>query len=185
MQLLERHGVLTREAVLAEGVTGGYAGLYPMLRALEDQGHVRRGYFVEGLGAAQFALPGAVDRLRRESKPMSAVALGAADPAQPFGATLAWPESAGRPARAAGALVVLHDGEPLVHIERGGKSMSSFANAAISSAWAPALAEAARAGRVRFELATIDGERAAASPLVEHLEGAGFVRGYRGWTLPV
>ncbi|HJS26466.1 MAG TPA: DEAD/DEAH box helicase, partial [Actinomycetota bacterium] len=114
MQLLERHGVVTREAVVAEGIPGGYAGVYAVLRALEESGKVRRGYFVDGLGAAQFALPGAVDRIRelRDSPTEAAVhVLAAADPAQPYGAALTWPESAGRPARVSGAYVVLADGE--------------------------------------------------------------------------
>ena len=106
LQLVERHGVVTREAVLAEGVVGGYASVYGVLKVLEERGQVRRGYFVSGLGAAQFALPGAVDRLRlsreRADEAIGStgaitapVVLAATDPAQPYGATLAWPESAG------------------------------------------------------------------------------------------
>ncbi|MEZ5166400.1 MAG: hypothetical protein R2695_07875 [Acidimicrobiales bacterium] len=89
--------------------------MYPVLKALEERGEVRRGYFVAGLGAAQFALPGAVDRLRseREAGPEQApVVLGATDPAQPYGAALSWPESAGRPSRSVGAYVVLQAGSP-------------------------------------------------------------------------
>jgi ATP-dependent Lhr-like helicase len=88
VQLLDRHGVVTREAVLAEGATGGFAGVYPVLKAMEETGSVRRGYFVAGLGAAQFAMPGAADRLRAardETDPLTVV-LAAADPAQPYGA---------------------------------------------------------------------------------------------------
>ncbi len=111
MQLLERHGVLTREAALAEGVEGGFAAVYPVLKALEERGQVRRGYFVAGLGAAQFALPGAVDRLRSVRDPLepdlTPVTLSATDPAQPYGAALPWPASDGRPSRSAGAFVVL------------------------------------------------------------------------------
>src|SRR5207302_5465482 len=97
LQLLDRHGVMTRESALAEGVEGGFAGVYPVLKALEESGRVRRGYFVAGLGAAQFALPGAVDRLRSYRDPLpaggdEAVVLAATDPAQPFGASLPWPE---------------------------------------------------------------------------------------------
>ena len=90
LQLLERHGVVTREAVLAEGVVGGYASVYGVLKVLEERGRARRGYFVSGLGAAQFALPGAVDRLRseREPEPDDPVpVLAATDPAQPSGHT--------------------------------------------------------------------------------------------------
>ncbi len=109
LQLLERYGVVTREAVLAEGVVGGFASVYGVLKVLEERGQCRRGYFVDGLGAAQFALPGAVDRLRsvREAPdpistlPGPALVLAATDPAQPFGAALAWPETPGRPARVA------------------------------------------------------------------------------------
>ena len=93
--LLDRHGVLTRGAVAAERVPGGFAGVYPVLRAMEESGQCRRGYFVEGLGVAQFALPGAVDRMRAlASKDLSserAVVLPAADPAQPYGSALPWP----------------------------------------------------------------------------------------------
>src|SRR5687768_2557427 len=122
--LLERHGVVTREAVASESISGGYASVYPVLRAMEESGRNRRGYFVAGLGAAQFALPGAVDRLRavRQSQgdersgdrddDAAPLVLAATDPAQPYGAALPWPESAGRPARPAGTHVVLVDGEP-------------------------------------------------------------------------
>ena len=107
--LLQRHGVLTREAVAAENVPGGFAALYPVLRAMEESGRVRRGYFVEGCGAAQFALAGAVDGLRSQRGTGHAtVLLAAVDPANPYGAVLPWPKLAGRAARAAGAFVVLH-----------------------------------------------------------------------------
>ena len=134
--LLERHGVLAREAVLAEGVEGGFAGVYGVLKALEETGGVRRGYFVAGLGAAQFALPGAVDRLRAErpavgaapaGPPPAALVLAATDPANPYGAALPWPDRpGGRPSRAAGAYVVLVDGEPAAYLERGGRSLVTF-----------------------------------------------------------
>ena len=123
LQMLERYGVVTREAVLAEDVVGGYAGVYGVLKVLEERGQTRRGYFVAGLGAAQFSVPGAVDRLRavRETpdpelhpdEVPAAIVLAATDPAQPYGAALPWPVSAGRPARSAGALVVLWQGRPL------------------------------------------------------------------------
>jgi ATP-dependent helicase Lhr and Lhr-like helicase len=90
--LLDRHGVVTRGAVLAEGAPGGFAGVYPVLSALEERGGVRRGYFVEGLGAAQFAVPGAVDRLRSPASDSGAVVLAATDPANPYGAALPWPD---------------------------------------------------------------------------------------------
>ncbi len=120
LALLERHGVLTREAVATEGIDGGFAAVYPILRAMEESGRIRRGYFVDGLGAAQFALAGALDRLRAVREPADRPAAGTvhllatADPANPYGAALAWPrrgETDRRPLqRAAGAYVVLVDG---------------------------------------------------------------------------
>src|SRR5439155_10897813 len=125
VSLLERHGVVTRESVMGEGVPGGFAAIYPVLRAMEEAGKLRRGYFVEGLGAAQFALPGAVDRLRAERTPPdgpSVHVLAAADPANPYGATLSWP-SGKRLQRAAGAYLVLVDGEPALYLERSHKGL--------------------------------------------------------------
>ena len=139
--LLERHGVLTRGALGTERVTGGFAAVYRVLRAMEDSGRARRGYVVEGLGAAQFAVPGAIDRLRADvparrrsraegERGSSGVVLAAADPAQPYGAALAWPDTVGetkhRPGRKAGALVVLVEGAPALYVERGGRSLLSF-----------------------------------------------------------
>src|SRR4030088_2978959 len=110
--LLQRYGVLTRETVVAEGWPGGFAGLYPVLRAMEESGRIRRGYFVEGLGGSQVAVPGAGDRLRalRDSGG-GIIALAAADPANAFGSLLAWPQSDGRMARTAGAYCVLDEGQ--------------------------------------------------------------------------
>jgi len=133
--LLERHGVLTREAVRGEGVPGGFAGTYPVLRAMEEAGRIRRGYFVAGLGGAQFALPGAVDRLRAHRDEVAdgrppLVVLAATDPAQPYGAALAWPKVEGtRPQRVAGAWVVLMAGEPALFVERGGRRLQLFREA--------------------------------------------------------
>ena len=157
-QLLERHGVVTREGVRAEGIYGGYAAVYPVLRALEESGRVRRGYFVAGLGAAQFALPGAVDRLRSfrhgdpEAEPR---VMAATDPAQPYGAALAWPESSGRPSRAAGAYVVIVDGSLHAYLERGARTLTTFTDA---DAWAPALVRLVKDGHLRkIEITQIDG----------------------------
>ena len=189
LQLLERHGVVTREAVLAEGVPGGFAAVYGVLKALEEQGRVRRGYFVDGLGAAQFALPGAVDRLRdlRErpgAEPAShptAIAVPATDPAQPYGAALPWPEGTGRPARATGAFVVLQNGAPAAYLERGAKSLLTFESAEEDGAWIDALIGLVKEGRVRkIELQRIDGIPAAESPLASRLHEAGFAEGYKG-----
>jgi ATP-dependent Lhr-like helicase len=186
MQLLERHGVLTREAVLAEGAPGGYAGVYGVLRALEESGRARRGYFVDGLGAAQFAVPGAVDRLRDAREPSRAsevIALAAADPAQPYGAALPWPPSAGRPARVAGAYVVLVDGAPAAYLERGGRTLLTFDGAGTGE-WPDAIAGLVKDGRVRrIEIARVNGEPAAGGPVADALRSVGFVDGYRGLVL--
>jgi ATP-dependent Lhr-like helicase len=172
--------------VLAEGAPGGYAGVYGVLRALEESGKARRGYFVDGLGAAQFAVPGAVERLRELREPgreARVLALAAADPAQPYGAALPWPESAGRPARAAGAYVVLVDGVPAVYLERGAKTLTTF-EPAEGSEWVDALASLVKDGRLRrIELTRIDGEPAADSPVAERLRSVGFQDGYRGFVL--
>ena len=184
---LDRHGVVTREAVLAEGVPGGFAGVYGVLKALEKSGKVRRGYFVAGLGAAQFAVPGAVDRIRalREATrgdERTAALLAATDPAQPYGAALPWPTGPGRPARQAGAFVVLVDGVPAAFLERGARSLLTFDVDAAE--WADALASLMKDGRLRkIELTRIDGAPAHDSPIADRLRAAGFADGYRGLTL--
>jgi ATP-dependent Lhr-like helicase len=194
--LLERHGVLTREAVMGEGVEGGFAGVYPVLRALEEAGRIRRGYFVDGLGAAQFALAGAIDRLRSAREPdpdRSRVdLLAAADPAQPYGAALAWPRRGDddrRPfQRAAGAYVVLVDGAAVLYVERGGKALVPFPAADDPGRAALALAALAGLlgdGRLReLVLSRVDGAPLVAGhPWRERLGDAGFVPGYRGLAL--
>ncbi len=195
-QLVERHGVVTREAVLAEGVVGGYAAVYGILKVLEERGQVRRGYFVSGLGAAQFAVPGAVDRLRqaRQSADDSmgvaqspALVLAATDPAQPYGATLPWPESPGRPARTAAAVVVLRDGVPLAWYDRRSSHLVTFPRTGEDHSWAEALADEARRGRVRrIEVRKVDGEPLATASLAptitEAAKSAGYTDGYRGLT---
>jgi ATP-dependent Lhr-like helicase len=193
VSLLERHGVVTREAVVSEGVAGGYASVYPVLRAMEESGRARRGYFVAGLGAAQFALPGAVDRLRaaRDLEP-DVLVMAATDPAQPYGAALEWPRGAGDERlplqRAAGAYVVLVDGEPAVYLERGGRSLVTLPTAAdpdLARRAAAALATlVAPDGPLReLRLERIDRAPVAESPLAEALSGAGFRPGYRGWSV--
>ncbi|MFN8035307.1 MAG: DEAD/DEAH box helicase [Acidimicrobiia bacterium] len=179
VQMLERHGVVTREAVRAEATPGGFAGVYGVLRALEESGRARRGYFVAGLGAAQFALPGAVDRLRAERAPErehpSVLVLAATDPAQPYGSALAWPESPGRPARAAGASVVMVDGELVAFLERGGRTLLTFPSTVEPAAWIDALTGLVKDGRIRtLELRHVDGTPARESPLAEPLRAAGF-----------
>ena len=185
-QLLDRYGVLTRETALAEGIAGGFAGVYPVLKALEERGEVRRGYFVAGLGAAQFALPGAVDRLRavREVEQAEApIVLAATDPAQPYGAAVAWPESSGRPARSAGSHVVLIDGKPVVLVERGGRSLVTFPGAADTDAWIEAIVGLVKGGQLRkLEIVRVDGAPVRETAFASRLEAAGFAAGYRGVT---
>jgi ATP-dependent Lhr-like helicase len=182
--LLERHGVLTRGAVAAERLPGGFAAAYKVLSAFEDVGRTRRGYVVEGLGAAQFAVPGAVDRLRAQvhdrRTPVPAVVLAATDPANPYGAALPWPardEPAGhRAGRKAGALVVLVDGELVLYVERGGKSLLSFLDDPERLQPATdALALAVRDGALgRLTVERADGARVTDSPLARALEASGF-----------
>ncbi len=196
--LLDRHGVLTRGAVVAEGVPGGFAAVYRVLSAFEDAGRVRRGYYVEGLGAAQFATAGAVDRLRATDEgPALTLVVAAADPANPFGAALAWPERASvaggepttghKPGRKAGALVVLHDGELALYVERGGRTLLSFTDeAAVLAAAADALALAVREGalgRLTVERADGAGLLGSDHPVVSALEAAGFHATPRGLRL--
>ena len=165
---------MTREAVRAEGIFGGYAAVYPVLRALEETGRVRRGYFVAGLGAAQFALPGAVDRLRAfraDTPDAEPRVLAATDPAQPYGAALAWPENPGRPSRAAGAYVVIGDGQLLAYLERGAKTLTTFND---TDAWATALVHLVKDGRLRkIELTHVDGQPVREHSSAEALRAAG------------
>ena len=162
--LLDRYGVITRGTAVAEGVVGGFALVYRTLRGFEESGRSRRGYFVERLGAAQFAGPGAVDRLRgyadrvdrgeaQDGEP-SMLALAATDPANAYGAALPWPEPPGesshRAARKAGAIVVLVDGELVLYVERGGKTILAYVDdEAVLGRAALALAGLVRTGRVR------------------------------------
>jgi ATP-dependent Lhr-like helicase len=188
-QLRERYGVVTRETVLAEGVVGGYASVYPVLKVLEERGRTRRGYFVAGLGAAQFALPGAVDRLRaerddrlgaeRDDDP-DPVVLAATDPAQPYGAALAWPETPGRPARTATALAILHRGELVGWFDRASHHLVTFPASAPDHRWADALATMVRTGRAAsVEVRKVNGEPVTAE-ISAVLQGRGFAEGYRG-----
>jgi ATP-dependent Lhr-like helicase len=192
--LLDRHGVLTRTAVAAEGVAGGFARLYPVLRTAEESGRCRRGYVVDGLGGAQFALPGAVDRLRRFSEVdtpnlrQSTVVLSAADPANPYGAALPWPDpSSGthRPGRKAGAVVVLTDGALVLFVERGGRSLLSFTDDQAALAVASrALADTVRSGSLgRITVQRADGESALSGSVSDALTAAGFVLTPRGLRL--
>ncbi|MEU4697705.1 Lhr family helicase [Nonomuraea dietziae] len=197
--LLERHGVVTRGAVMAERLPGGFAAVYQVLRAFEESGRCRRGYFVEGLGGAQFALPGAVDRMRALSpnasgsladtaSGQSAVVLASADPANPYGAALPWPTRPGevghKPGRKAGALVVLVDGHLVLYVERGGKTLLSFADDGRLRPAVDALALAVRDGALgKLTVERADGGSITDSPLAAALEEAGFHPTPRGLRL--
>ncbi len=196
LQLVERHGVVTREGVLAEGLVGGFTAVYGVLKVLEERGQVRRGYFVDGLGAAQFAVPGAVDRLRAardtpdplvtpDDVPAPLV-LASTDPAQPYGAALAWPPTAGRPARTASSLVVLRAGRPLVWFDRRGHHLVTFADAVADASWCDALVSLVKDGRLRaVEVRKVDGSPLSDAPsgVLDILRASGFADGYRGMTL--
>ena len=183
---------MTREHVLAEGIPGGFSSLYDSLVALETIGVCQRGYFVEGLGGAQFALPGAAERLRaqRDDDAAPPVVLAATDPAQPYGAALKWPRpdaAAGRsPARQAGAHVVLAGAEPVLYVERGGKGLQVLVPVG-DERLGPALealADAVRRVRIRrLALEKVDGEPVVGSAWEEPLLELGFRAGPRKLTM--
>jgi ATP-dependent Lhr-like helicase len=195
-QLVARHGVLTRAALAGEEVEGGFSALYPVLRALEEAGRARRGYFVTGLGGSQFADPGALERLRalRENAPaedaLPGVVLASTDPANPYGAALPWPKDVdARPMRAAGTHVAIVDGRLAGYLGRGERDLATFLPAQepgrtqTARGLCVALATwAARTGRSALGWNTADGVPLALGPLAPFLAEAGFVRsgpGYR------
>ncbi|HEY3329198.1 MAG TPA: DEAD/DEAH box helicase [Capsulimonadaceae bacterium] len=203
-QLLERFGIVTRESIQAEGIPGGFSALYPVLKAMEDAGHVRRGYFVAGLGAAQFALPGAIDRLRGCREPgelAETVLLAAADPANPYGATLKWPggdaENAGdaaaprlrRANRSAGATVVLVDGAVAAWQGRGERNLVTYLDnitdrdpSEVAYEVAARLAAEVASGRRRsLYVQEVDGKPANESRMASAFVEAGFARDNRGY----
>ena len=193
--LLARHGIVTREAAQAEEIAGGFSAVYPVLKAMEDAGRARRGYFVAGLGGAQFAVPGAEERLRSFREPAEeplTLVLAATDPANPYGATLPWPRREGdgdaRAQRAAGAQVVLHDGALVGWLGRGEHNLHTFlpaeepARSHAARALAQALAAQVDSGRRKaFLIARVDGEDVASSPLAPFLKEAGFTAGLKGY----
>ncbi|MEX0700405.1 MAG: DEAD/DEAH box helicase [Acidimicrobiia bacterium] len=181
-QLLDRHGIVTRAAVAAEQIPGGFAGLYPVFTHLEEIGRIRRGYFVEGLGGAQFASPGAVDRLRSDPD-TGLVALAATDPANPYGAALPWPDIPDLSlARSAGSYVFLAEGRLAGYLERGGKRLT-FLDLE-PDRYNEAARELARvaARHRRFVVETIGTESASASRMAPALSEWGFVPALRGLT---
>jgi ATP-dependent helicase Lhr and Lhr-like helicase len=192
--LLGRYGVLTREAVHAEGVVGGFSAVYDVLKAMEDAARVRRGYFVAGLGATQFALPGADDRLRAvrdpEAEPQT-VLLAALDPANPHGAALPWPETpseTARPQRAAGAYVILRGGELIGYLGKTEKSLTTFLpseeplRGQVASALSEALAALVDEGKRRTLLIeSVDGAATESSAMAKALGEAGFTPTSKGY----
>jgi ATP-dependent Lhr-like helicase len=201
--LLERYGVVTRGAVVSEGIRGGFSLAYRVLSGFEETGRARRGYFVEGLGAAQFATGATVDRLRAfarepdsEHEPV-AITLAATDPANAYGAALAWPTSSPlggavvgggavvetiadpkrghRPGRKAGALVVIVDGALALYVERGGKTMLTFAasDRALTAA-AHSLASVIRRSGGKLKVERVNGDFVIGTGLGDALVEAGF-----------
>jgi ATP-dependent Lhr-like helicase len=209
LQLLHRYGVLLREHIAAENIPGGFSAVYPVLKALEESGRIRRGYFVAGLGATQFALPAAVDLLRQlrtappDEKP-EFVQLAAADPANPYGSVLPWPdlpvaeedaESAPRIlTRAAYAEVILRNGQLVAWLRRSNPNLLVFlpAEEPERSQTAAGLAQfLATRGQDRLRSAsqqgvlitTINGQPIAAHPMARFLMDAGFHPGPLGMHL--
>jgi ATP-dependent helicase Lhr and Lhr-like helicase len=198
--LLERYGVVTRGSVMSEGVLGGFALVYRTLSGFEEIGRCRRGYFVEGLGAAQFATVGTIDRLRSfaegpgertttDATEPAVVTLAATDPANPYGSVLPWPSlpdgTTHRPGRKAGALVVLVDGQLGLYVERGGKSVLAFVDDEDRlAASARSLARVITGGGVRkLSVETVNGEFIIGSDLGRALQGAGFTQTPQGLRL--
>lgn len=186
--LLDRYGVVTRGSVMAEQILGGFGLMYKVLARLEEAGRCRRGYFIEHLGAAQFAVPATVDRLRSYSEDAQlakpepvALALAATDPANPYGAALPWPalqDDAGtghRPGRKAGALVVLVDGALVLYVERGGKTLLAFSDdQAVLAAAGTALVGVVTRGAVdKLIMEKVNGHGILDTPVAAALSSAG------------
>ena len=190
-QLLARHGIVTRGALTIERVPGGFAGVYPVLKAMEESGKCKRGYFVDGLGGAQFALAGAVDRMRSLVHSDTASArtevLAATDPANPYGAALPWPHrtEGHRAGRKAGAVVVLVDGRLALYVERGGRTLLSYSDEqAMLQPAVDALALAAREGALgALALERADGSELFDTPFAQALMESGFRLSSKGLRL--
>jgi ATP-dependent Lhr-like helicase len=180
--LLDRHGVVTRAAVLGEGIPGGFSSVYGELRLMEEGGLCQRGYFVDGLGGAQFALPAAVERLRDLRLAGSGgvtATMAAVDPANPYGATVPWPETARRLTRTAGAWVVLVEGSLALYVERGGRGLVVIEPDLLDPAIG-ALAGLVRDGRLRrLAVERVDGEPVAGTQAERLLIAHGFLQAPR------
>jgi ATP-dependent Lhr-like helicase len=180
--MLERYGIVTRETVLAEGVPGGFSSLYGELSNLEMLGTTRRGYFVEGLGGAQFALAGAVERLRSLPRvDEEYLVLAATDPANPYGASLSWPKLEGgrRPARTAGAYLLTMNGNPLLYVERGGRGilrLQEIEGPALVAAVSQLVEAAQNTVIPKLAIERVDGEPVIGSGFEDVLIEAGFNR---------
>ncbi|MEM8564121.1 MAG: crosslink repair DNA glycosylase YcaQ family protein, partial [Pseudomonadota bacterium] len=188
-QLLERYGVLVKEALAREGVSGGFAGIYPVLKVMEEAGRLRRGYFVEGLGASQFAIPGAEDRLRNTSVHEQSLVLAATDPANAYGHLLPWPAvgESGRCSRVAGARVILRKGQLIAFVAKSAEQITTFLGddelerGRRTAALIDGFKQMAR-GRRQLYIAKINGEPKADERLHRALLEEGFQHGYRGYT---
>ena len=196
-QLLARYGVVTRESVAAEWIPGGFSAIYDVLKALEEAGRIHRGYFASGVGAAQFALPAALEQLRAlrdDPEHPEVVHLAASDPANPYGAILKWPEldvGAGRgPSRSVGAIVILVNGACAAYVARGGRMLAVYLpddepqRSLVARAVSDELAVLALSGHHRGLLVTeINGQPAGAHPLAPYLVESGFAASALGFTV--
>jgi ATP-dependent Lhr-like helicase len=203
-QLLTRYGVVFRETAHAEGLAGGFSAIYDVLKALEESGRVRRGYFAADLGATQFAMPAAVDLLRslrteREGDRCEMLMLAATDPANPYGSLLRWPtggDAASSLTRSVGARVVLCDGTLVAYLRRGNPNLQVFlpeddpARTNVARALAEFLVDRIRTDRQEdtdhragLLIATVNGIPVAESPLARPLLNAGFVAGAMGFNV--
>jgi ATP-dependent Lhr-like helicase len=199
-QWLSRYGIVSRHVAALEGVAGGFSAVYDVMRTLEERGKIRRGYFASGVGAMQFALPPALEMLRSlraEPETAEVVVIAATDPANPYGAVLAWPSAdtgggtaARGPTRTVGSTVVLVNGRLGAYVGRHGRPLLSYLpgeepdHAIVGRGVASALADLARLGEGRHGgllVAEINGKPAAGHPLAEFLPDAGFVKAALGY----
>jgi len=199
-QLLTRYGVVFRETAHAENLPGGFSAVYDVLKAMEESGRVRRGYFAADLGATQFAMPAAVDLLRslrvQQEGSSEVVMLAATDPANPYGALMRWPESLGL-TRSVGARVVLVDGALVAYLRRGnpnvqvmlpeeepGRSQVARVLAEFFVAQVQKLeADGGERGRGGMLIAQVNGVNVAEHPMAKYLLDAGFVAGGMGFNV--